>query len=1031
MKSPLMARLGWKWLGVAFALCLCLPAPALAQGGSGGEPQVALSPAGFVIDESFSGTGTPSGWSVVNKSGTGYCSGGWRFNNPGGRANNTGGSGNFAIADSDWTGYCWMDTELRTPSLNLSGYSTVRLIFRTHFRAYDYSRAAVDVSINGGSTWTNVWYRTSDYQGQVNLDISSLAARRSGVIVRFRYYNAYWDWWWEVDNVQIGTPNTAPTTPTSLSAALAAGNAINLSWQGYGAPTFEVERSLSSGSGFAWIATISNGATTYVDSSTKSANTTYYYRVRARNAYGTSGYSNVASARTGNNVVDVDVTISLYTNPANRAPYEAIIRYFADGVYEASNGANRLRRVTIYTGGRNSDRSHVVWIQSCWPNAHISGYTNPGSNSRIQMCDTFSGVNFLSNDCGAQGGGYTLAHEFGHYFYSLYDEYKGSQSSASWIGTPLSGDNAPSDSIMNSQWQARTSGCGGTGRYQWLNFSTAVNNPSTYNNAQRRCYAASGWDTLKRAVSADPRDGQRGSLPYRLYHQELAAVAPASGQAPSLQLPGSQAAARAALQIVWNTGTAMVTQEGGTESLTTASLGAARQLVLDVSDNMSVSSQLDYAKAALGVLVDTLPVGDMLGIIVYDGAVTPTVPLMVLGDAASRLPIKAAIANIAIGGHESAPGNALSVALGGLTAPAVPTTTNRAVYLLTTGQELAGTIYPLDVITGYQTAAISIYTFGYGVDEGIADMLQQVAQQTGGLYDFVDGDAGASSGLDDLIAALRTANQRTSPLVDVSLATGVISLTSALPITIPWQVDSTLGQLDLAVAYRGAPTSATLTLISPLGTTAPVTPCTAANAGRYQGTLCFMKVPAPATGPWGLRIVAPGATQNAPLPLLYWAGGTGEESAFTFGASLVAVNGALVRYPEPIVLQASTGQTLPVAGAVAVVGLAELPDGTTQPLAFLDTGLAPDSQANDGIFTAVLDNAGVGDYRVSVFFNVLPGAAQTETSVQLAAGPNGEMRSPLTYLVTEPLMRFTELQVNVIASYPNALYLPIVLRAAP
>lgn len=1032
MRFPLMARLrwGWRWLGLACALFLCLPAPALAQGG--GDPQSFLSPAGFVIDEAFNSTGTPSGWQVITQTGTGYCASdrGWRFNNPGGRPNNTGGSGNFAIADSDWAGFCWLDTQLRTPALNLSSYSTVRLIFRTHFRAYDSSRAAVDVSTNGGSTWTNVWYRTADYQGQVNLDISSVAARRSSVIVRFRYYNAYWDWWWEIDNVQIGTPNTPPAAPANLSAALASGNVINLSWQGYGASTFEVERSLSSGSGFARIATISNGATTYADTSAKTPNTTYYYRVRARNAYGVSGYSNVASARTGNNVVDVDVTISLYTNPSNRTPYENIIRYFADGIYEASNGANRLRRVTIYTSGRNSDRSHIVWIQSCWPNAHISGYANPGSNSRIQMCDTFSGVNFLSGDCGAQGGGYTLAHEFGHYFYSLYDEYRGNQATSTWIGTPLSGDNAVSNSIMNSQWNARTSGCGGTNSYNWLNFSTALNNPSTYNNAQRRCYAASGWDTLKRAVSADPRDGQRGSLPTRLYHQELVAVAPAAGQAPSLQLPGGQTAARAALQIVWNTGTTLAAQESTLGEQALASQGTARQLVLDVSDTMSVSSQLDYAKAALSVLVDTLPAGDRLGLIVYDGLVTPTVPLTVLGDAASRLPIKAAIANIAVGGHASAPGDALNVALAGLTAPDVPTTTNRAVYLLTSGQELTGALYPLDVITGYQMAAIPVYTFGYGVDEGIAEMLQQVAQQTGGLYYFINGDSGTSSGLDDLIAALRTANQRTSAFTDVNLATNVISLTSVLPITIPWQVDSTLGQLELAVAYRGAPTSATLMLVNSLGLTAPVTPCTTASAGRYQGTLCFMKVPAQ-PGLWGLRITAPDATPANPLPLFYWIGGEAEENAFTFAATVAAVNGTVVRYPEQIVLQASTGQTLPVAGNVTVVGLVELPGGATQPVLFQDLGLAPDAQAGDGIYTAVLDNAGVGDYRVSVFFTILPGAVQTEASVELATTPEGALRDPLTYPVMEPLMRFAELQVNVIAPYPNALYLPLVLRAAP
>ena len=47
----------------------------------------------------------------------------------------------------------------------------------------------------------------------------------------------------------------------------------------------------------------------------------------------------------------IDVTISLEGSPdtaTEQAPYENIIEYFADGVFEASNGIHKIRNVRIY-----------------------------------------------------------------------------------------------------------------------------------------------------------------------------------------------------------------------------------------------------------------------------------------------------------------------------------------------------------------------------------------------------------------------------------------------------------------------------------------------------------------------------------------------------------------------------------------------------------------------------------------------------------------------------------------------------------
>jgi hypothetical protein len=161
-----------------------------------------------VINETFEG-GLPTGWTVIDNAGTGAT---WRFNDIAGRGNLTGGTGNFAIADSDYAGHIAMNTELRTPPINMSSLSSVILKFKTDFRYYSGSGnevADVDVSVNGAAgPWTNVWRKTGgDYRGPhtESINISAIAAGQNNVMIRFHYYNANYDWWWQVDDVVIGS----------------------------------------------------------------------------------------------------------------------------------------------------------------------------------------------------------------------------------------------------------------------------------------------------------------------------------------------------------------------------------------------------------------------------------------------------------------------------------------------------------------------------------------------------------------------------------------------------------------------------------------------------------------------------------------------------------------------------------------------------------------------------------------------------------------------------------------------------------
>ena len=154
-----------------------------------------------VLDEPFDG-GLPPGWSVTADATPGA---GWRFDNPGDRDNFVGDDPPFAIADSDHAGEVNMDTSLYTPAMNLLTLSEVWLEFDSDFFVFDQATADVDVSLQGpGGPWVNVWRQTSSKETSLEvIDLSAQAAGQTNVTVRFRYHNANFDWWWQVDNVRI------------------------------------------------------------------------------------------------------------------------------------------------------------------------------------------------------------------------------------------------------------------------------------------------------------------------------------------------------------------------------------------------------------------------------------------------------------------------------------------------------------------------------------------------------------------------------------------------------------------------------------------------------------------------------------------------------------------------------------------------------------------------------------------------------------------------------------------------------------
>ncbi|HET6975689.1 MAG TPA: hypothetical protein VFI24_05165 [Pyrinomonadaceae bacterium] len=115
------------------------------------------------------------------------------------------------------------------------------------------------------------------------------------------------------DNANYGTPSTAvgytlignaacqsrPAVPSSLTATSGGKGSASLSWTDNSSneESFVIERSTTMSGGYIQLASVSANVRTYADN-TLFRKSTYFYRVRAANAGGKSGYSNVASVKT-------------------------------------------------------------------------------------------------------------------------------------------------------------------------------------------------------------------------------------------------------------------------------------------------------------------------------------------------------------------------------------------------------------------------------------------------------------------------------------------------------------------------------------------------------------------------------------------------------------------------------------------------------------------------------------------------------------------------------------------------------------
>jgi hypothetical protein len=961
--------------------------------------------AAAVINENFDTKQAPNGWSVV------AADSGWVFHDPNELVRQlklTSNAVSVSFADGR--------SELQTPTLDFTNSLGVILKFKHLLFRKDNSIAFLQVSNDGGNTWSVV----KSYRGDTNalipetIDLSALVGGKNNVKIAFVSENAYV---WVVDDVVI-EGQIAPTEPTNLTASLGRNSAVNLMWQSSEENSgFIIERAGVDGN-FQNITPTPLNAKTFTDNGVESK-TTYQYRVAAKNAAGMSAFGNPTTINTEDRlVVSYDLLVSYHdtyanTVPAKQAAIEENFKYMADAVYEMSNGTQRLRTVTIYTDKAKSDVADVIWSaikspdqfeideegkfkldqngnkipKSCWFNAYPGGrIAEKGPFKRIEHCDIGGyqkpyAQNTLQD---AVYGGYTLGHEFGHYFYKLYDEYQG-QTLSSHPTLPSSKDTPVDLSIMQSQAKAKL------GDYRWLNFSTSVNNKG--NNAQFRVYGASAWDILVREPANDPKDNGWE----RIFYPELLKVAPKAGEMPSLELDkaGAQEIARKELKFIWKQGAL----EQNTRRLRLGNQPAAVVVALDISKGVS-TEQLDSVKTAVKQWIQDANVGDYVSIVTVGNNSNVVQPLINIHAEAAKDTLNLAVDAISTTNETAHLENGLQTALAQL--QTAPQSYSWAVYLVTAGENAADSD-PLKVLTNYQDQYVLLHTIGLSDQQSNADLLNKLAYDTYGLYWQSNG------ALEDIAMGLDEADQYTSPAINVTVAQQSQMISGEQ--TFDFYIDEGLGRINFRATYTGNLQDATLTLVDPNGYSfeLPTDYCQTTSEAMIKQSICGATVDYIDRGIWQLKVKA-----NVPtLDFNYHIQGVAKDNNSVIYAAIEATGSEKITFPQPLLVAASVGNNLPITD-LTVSAILETPDGRKQPFILRDDGVAPDDQANDGMYLGKLNYTSNGLHKIHAYFsNVDNKAKYTNKGVSYSPLPEG-MPTPDPFTpVNVPFTRIATTNIDV------------------
>ena len=615
-----------------------------------------------------------------------------------------------------------------------------------------------------------------------------------------------------------------------------------------------------------------------------------------------------------------DLVVSLDWEPATgdrSRKLRSAFEQFARDVFLMSEGRHKIRRLYVYTAGEQLINADVKILDKRGrSNAIANGIFDNGA--KILTYTTLSGGATRTGE----DIGHSIAHEFGHYAYGLYDEYNGLSNSSDDLSVPLSGD-TPKNTVMNNQ-----------ANWQWFSIEADYADTDERNTAQWRIFESSAWETLVRAPKDDKVYNFFRAAFSRVRYDEFDGMT-----APNLLTKPSTG---------WNSDFEIFYKGGNV-------------VVLVIDKSSKMGPDIDAAKSSAQQFVDLMGTGDRVAVVAYSTSATKVIGVTELVDQAAKDTVKAAIDSITTGG-----GRNFSAAL------------NRAMSVLESGSNaedsrivimLAGGDGGEPNVQDFVVKTIPIYTIGLDVSSSAEEVLNSIATETGGSYKEAP----------DAIDLANVYTEFNRDLLGRLVLLG--NKMPALPAGEKSEMTTTVSDQELTITFRASWLSGddmSFELKTPDG--AAITPSSLPSEATYisEDTYGIYTVESPQEGDWK-SIVTADAVSNSGVV-------SQEASAESLLSAKLLLSGGRYPQPIAIVMSVSAPEPVVGASVVASIevpdGAGSIPDITLEDDGIPPDVRADDGVYSGVIANYTLD----GNYEVMVTVTNPDGIASIDTGGALESG---------------------------------------------
>ncbi len=212
------------------------------------------------------------------------------------RARNASGDSSYLTEQSVTTPSASAPTAPSALSLNVISATQVNLTWTDN--SNNETSFRIERKTGSGGTYAEIGSTATN----VNTYSDTTAAAGTTYFYRVRARNGVGDSAYCAEQ-SATTPSGVPIAPSALTLLAVSSRQVNLAWtnNANNATSVRVERKTGAGGTYSEIASVAQNAVSYADKTT-AASTTYFYRVRARNAAGDSAYLTEQSITTPNTV---------------------------------------------------------------------------------------------------------------------------------------------------------------------------------------------------------------------------------------------------------------------------------------------------------------------------------------------------------------------------------------------------------------------------------------------------------------------------------------------------------------------------------------------------------------------------------------------------------------------------------------------------------------------------------------------------------------------------------------------------------